>query len=90
MYKNDRVTLLLFMSTLGFSQKKMGGNVPTSENEIKLIDSNFMLANIQLKLKTINNRENSSDSIKNTKNNPLIDQINKLELKYLNLKAKEL
>jgi hypothetical protein len=90
MYKNDRVTLLLFMSTLGFSQNKIRGNVPTSENEIKLIDGDFMLANIQLKLKTINKRENSSDSIKNTKNNPLIDQINKLELKYLNLKAKEL
>jgi hypothetical protein len=34
MYKNDRVTLLLFMSTLGFSQNKIGGSDPISGIDI--------------------------------------------------------
>jgi hypothetical protein len=69
-----KVTLLfalLFISTIGFSQNKIGGNDP--------------IAGIDIILK----KDPSSKPIINTENNPLIDEVNKLELEYLNLKAKE-
>ena len=70
--KNGILVLgMILISTLGFSQNKMGGNDPIEGIDI------------------IIKKNPGSKPIVNTENNPLIDQINKLEVAYLNLKAKE-
>ena len=71
MKKATLLLALLLISTIGFSQNKIGGNDPISGIDIII-------------------KENpASRPIINTGNDPLIDEMNRLEYDYLNLKAKE-
>ena len=89
MKKATLLLVLLFISTLGFSQ--------TNDDPIHGID-----AILKRGVQDNNSQKKQGDpnankydlvtdlyQIINTENNPLIDQINKLELEYLNLKAKQ-
>ena len=72
MKKATLLLTLILISTIGFSQNKIGGNDPIEGIDI-IIRNNP-----------------ASRPIPNPENDPLIDQINKLELEYLNLKAIEI
>ena len=72
MKKGTLLLVLLFISTLGFSQNKIGGNTPVEGIDIILKEA---LGSLPLP---------------NPGNDPLIDQMNKLEFEYLNLKANEI
>ncbi|WP_233900511.1 hypothetical protein [Tenacibaculum piscium] len=71
MKKGILLLVLLFITTLGFSQNKIGGNDPIPGIDI------------------IIKKNPGSKPIANPGNEPLIDQMNKLEFEYLNLKARE-
>lgn len=72
MKKATLLIVLILISTIGFSQNKIGGDDPISGIDI------------------IIKKNPGSKPIVNTGNNPLIDEINKLEFQYLNLKANEI
>jgi hypothetical protein len=71
MKKGILLLVLLFITTLGFSQNKIGGNDPIPGIDI------------------IIKKNPGSQPLPNPGNDLLIDQMNKLEFEYLNLKAKE-
>jgi len=71
MKKATLLLALILISTIGFSQNKIGGDDPIPGIDI------------------IIKKNPGSKPITNPENNPLIDEVNKLELEYLNLKAKE-
>ena len=71
MKKGILLLVLLFITTLGFSQNKIGGDDPIPGIDI------------------IIKKNPASKPLPNPENDPLIDQMNKLEFEYLNLKAKE-
>ncbi|AUC84253.1 hypothetical protein CW731_02585 [Polaribacter sp. ALD11] len=56
-----------------------------TENEVRKKNDSFLAV-----VKTITNRKNSREPIKNLKQHRLIDQVNKSEFEYLNLKAREI
>ena len=72
MKKGTLLLVLLFLSTLGFSQNKAIADAQMA------LDSNSIDT-------IVKDRENKP--IPNPGNDPLIDQINKLEIEYLKLKA---
>ncbi len=71
MKKGILLLVLLFITTLGFSQNKIGGNDPIPGIDI------------------IIKKNPGSKPLPNPGNDPLIDQMNKLEFEYLNLKASQ-
>ena len=89
MNKSILLLVLLFISTIGFSQINVD-SIPGIDTILKrAVQDN----NSQKKLSDLNAREfdlgADYQQIKNTENNPLIDEINTLELEYLNLIAKQ-
>ena len=72
MKKATLLLTLILISTIGFSQNKIGGNPPIEGIDI------------------IIRKNPASKPLPNPGNAPLIDQINKLEFEYLNLKAIEI
>ena len=71
MKKATLLLVLLFITTLGFSQNKIGGNDPIDGIDI------------------IIKEDPGSRPLPNPGNDPLIEQMNKLEFEYLNLKASQ-
>lgn len=65
MKKSTLLLVLFFISTLGFSQNKQGGDDPIPGIDI------------------IIKKDLSSQLLPNPGNDPLIDQMNKLEFEYL-------
>ena len=72
MKKATLLLVLLFITTLGFSQNKIGGDDPIPGIDI------------------IIKKDPGSQPLPNPGNDPLIEQMNKLEFEYLNLKASQI
>lgn len=89
MKKAILLLVLLFISTIGFSQI----NVDSIPGIDTILKRDVQDNNSQKKLSDLNAREfdlgADYQQIKNTENNPLIDEINTIELEYLNLIAKQ-
>lgn len=89
MKKSFLLLVLLFISTLGFSQIK----VDSITGVDLILKRDVQDNNSQMKQGDLNTNKYDLDTalhqIKNAENNPLIDEINKLELEYLNLIAKQ-